>query len=46
MSCQNNSRFQDAKDLANLSVLATVSLGLNSLLPLFLMVSDSTFKDA
>jgi hypothetical protein len=45
-SCQIESRFQDARNVTHVSVVASMSLGLNSLSPLFLTVSDVTFKDA
>jgi hypothetical protein len=45
-NCQIESRFQDARDLTHVSVVATVSLGLNSFPSLFLTVSNVTFKDA
>jgi hypothetical protein len=45
-SCQIEPRFQDARDVTHVSVAVTVSLGLNSLPPLFLAVSEVTLKDA
>jgi hypothetical protein len=45
-TCRVEPRFQDARDVTDVSVAGTVSLGLNSLPPLFLKVSDVKFKDA
>jgi hypothetical protein len=44
-SCQTELRFQDTRDVTHVSVVATASLGLNSLPPLFSMDSDVMFKD-
>jgi hypothetical protein len=42
---QTEPPFQDAREITDISVMATVSLHLNSLPSLFLTVSDATFKD-
>jgi hypothetical protein len=42
----NQTAFPGSRDITHFSVLATVSLGLNFLFPLFLPVSDVIFKDA
>jgi hypothetical protein len=44
-SCQTEPRFQDAIDVVHVSVVVTVSLGLNSLPPLFLTISDVMVKN-
>jgi hypothetical protein len=45
-SGQIGPRFQDATDVIQVSVVATMSLGMNSLPPLFLTVSEVTLQDA
>jgi hypothetical protein len=45
-SYQIQPRFQNAKNVTHVSVVTTVSLGLNSLPPLFLTVPEAAFKDA
>jgi hypothetical protein len=45
-NCQIELRFQDARDVTHVFIVATMPFGLNSLPPLFLRVSDLAFKDA
>jgi hypothetical protein len=45
-SFQTEPRFQDARRVTRVSGVATMSIGLNSLTPLFLTISDVTYKDA
>jgi hypothetical protein len=45
-SCQIPPHCQDARDVTHVYVVATMSLGLGSLPPLFLTVPDVVFKNA